>query len=77
MQMGVLNLFKDYMSLRSLGDMPVSHITRRTVNAFFGNRLAEPAIDEEIPLYITTHHIQKAITVIESLKDQASVSGKH
>jgi len=77
MQMGVLNLFKDYMSLRSFGDMPVSHITRRTVNAFFGNRLAEPAIDEEIPLYITTHHIQKALTVIESLKDQASVSGKH
>ncbi len=76
MQMGVFNLFKDYMSLRSLGDMPVSHITRRTVNAFFGNRLAEPAFDEEIPLFITTHHIQKAITLIESLKDQESSSGK-
>jgi len=76
MQKSVLNLFKDYMSLRSLGDMPVSHITRRTVNIFFGNRLAEPAIYEEIPLYITSHHIQKAITVIESLKVQASFSGK-
>ena len=77
MQMSVLNLFKDYMSLRSLGDMPVSRIIRRTVNAFFGDRLAELAIYEEIPLYISTRHIQKAITVIESLKDQTSVSGKH
>jgi len=77
MQMGVLNLFKDYMSLRTLGDMPVSHITRRTVNAFFGNRLTEPAINEEIPLYITAHHIQKAITIIESLKDQTSFSRQH
>lgn len=77
MQMGVLNLFKDYISLRSLSDIPVSHITRRTVNAFFDNRLPEPAINEEIPLYITTQHIQKAITVIENLKNQTSVSRKH
>jgi ADP-heptose:LPS heptosyltransferase len=77
MQMGVLNLFRDYLSLRSHGDLPVSQITRRTVNAFFGNQLPEPAIDEEIPLYITTHHIQKARTVIESTKDQENVSGKH
>lgn len=76
MQMGVLNLFRDYLSLRSHGDIPVSQITRRTVNAFFGNRLPEPAIDEEIPLYITTHHIQKAITLIESMKDTTNVSGK-
>ncbi len=77
MQMGLLNLFKDFISLRSLSDIPVSHITRRTVNAFFDNRLPEPAIDEEIPLYVTTQHIQKAIAVIESLKDQASVSREH
>jgi ADP-heptose:LPS heptosyltransferase len=77
MQMGVLNLFRDYLSLRSHGDIPVSQITRRTVNAFFGNRLPEPSIDEEIPLYITTHHIQKARTVIESMNDQANVSEKH
>jgi hypothetical protein len=77
MQMGVLNMFRDYLSLRSQGDIPVSQITRRTVNAFFGNRLPEPAMDEEIPLYITTRHIEKAITVIESMKARANVSGKY
>lgn len=77
MQMGVLNLFKDYWSLRTLNDMPVSYITRRTINAFFGNRLPEPAIDEEIPLYITAQHIQKAITVIETQDGQTNDSGKH
>jgi ADP-heptose:LPS heptosyltransferase len=76
MEIGVLNLFRDYLSLRSQGNIPVSQITRRAVNAFFGNRLPEPAIDEEIPLYITSHHLQKAIAVIESLKDQTNVSGK-
>jgi len=77
MQKGVLNMFRYYLSLRSQEDIPVSQITRRTVNAFFGNRLPEPAMDEEIPLYITTRHIEKAITVIESMKDQANVSGKY
>jgi ADP-heptose:LPS heptosyltransferase len=76
MEIGVLTLFRDYLSLRSQGEIPVSQITRKAVNAFFGNRLPEPAADEEIPLYITSHHIQKAITVIESLKDQADISGK-
>ena len=76
MELGVLNLFREYLSLRSQGDIPVSQMTRRAVNVFFGNRLPEPAVDEEIPLYITTHHIQYAITLIESMKDQANTSGK-
>jgi ADP-heptose:LPS heptosyltransferase len=76
MDIGVLNLFRDYLTLRSQGDIPISQITRRAVNAFFGNRFPEPDVDEEIPLYITSHHIQKAITVIESMKGQANVSGK-
>jgi ADP-heptose:LPS heptosyltransferase len=77
MQMGALNLFRDYLLLRSRGDMPISQITRRTINTFFGNRLPDAAIDEEIPLYISTYQIQKARTVIESLKDQANISEKH
>ena len=76
MEIGVITLFRDYLSLRSQGDIPVSQITRKAVNAFFGNRLPEPAVDEEIPLYITSRHIQKAITVIESIEDQANISGK-
>jgi len=76
MDIGLLNLFRDYLTLRSQGDIPISQITRKAVNAFFGNRLPEPAVDEEIPLYITSYHIQKAITVIESLKGRANVSGK-
>jgi ADP-heptose:LPS heptosyltransferase len=76
MEIGVRNLFRNYLSLRFQNDIHVSQITRRAVNTFFGNRLPEPAVDEEIPLYITSHHIQKAITVIESMKDQANVKGK-
>jgi ADP-heptose:LPS heptosyltransferase len=76
MDISVITLFKDYLSLRSQGDIPVSQITRRAVNAFFGNRLPEPVVDEEIPLYITSHHIQKAISVIGSMKDQTNGTGK-
>ncbi len=76
MELGVLNLFRDYLSLRSQGDIPVSQITRKAINAFFGNRLPEPAIDEEIPLYIATQHIQKALTIIERMKAQMNVSEK-
>jgi ADP-heptose:LPS heptosyltransferase len=76
MEIGVRNLFRNYLSLRFQGDIHVSQITRRAVNAFFGNRLPEPAVDDEIPLYITSHHIQKAIKVIESMKDQANIKGK-
>jgi ADP-heptose:LPS heptosyltransferase len=76
MEIGVLTLFRGYLSLRSQSYLPVSQITRKAVNTFFGNRLPKPAVDEEIPLYITSHHIQKAITVIANMKDQANISGK-
>jgi len=77
MQMNLLKLFRDFLSLRSHMNRPISQITRQIVNAYFGNRLPEPTFDEEIPLYITTHHIQKARAVIEGIKEQAHVSGNH
>lgn len=77
MHMSLLKLFRDFLSLRSHTDRPVSQITRQIVNAYFGNRLPEPAIDAEIPLYVTTHHIQKARAVIEGIKEQANVSGNY
>ena len=77
MQMGAFDLFKDYMLLRSNGDIPISLITRRTINDFFGNRLPESPIDEEIPLYISSYHIQKARNIIDALNNQMHISDRH
>jgi len=77
MHMNLLKLFRDFLSLRSYAERPISQITRQIVNAYFGNRLPEPAIDDEIPLYLTSHHIQKARAEIEGIKEQANISGNY
>src|SRR5215472_5107109 len=77
MRISFLQLFRDFLLLRTLADVPISKITRQIVNSYFGNALPVPAAGEKIPLYVTSQHVQKAQTVIEGIKEQSSVPGKN
>ncbi|HJT56892.1 MAG TPA: hypothetical protein VJ761_10375 [Ktedonobacteraceae bacterium] len=66
-------LLQDFLQLRSDADVPIGKITRQAINAYFDNKLPEPAIDEEIPIYVHPQYIQKAFTTLESIKEQSAI----
>ncbi len=68
-------LLRIFFSLRQQTDIPISNITRQIVNAYFGNKVATPAIDEEIPLYISSQHLQQARNTIAEIQEQSGIGG--
>lgn len=73
MKVDLRELFQDFLRLRSGTDTPIGKITRQAINAYFGNKLPEPAIDEEIPIYVHPQYMQKALLTLESIKEQSSI----
>lgn len=69
----LFKIVKEMLSLRSHADMPISTIARQMVNKYFGDTLPVPTIDEAIPLYMSSEHVQQAKTVVEHMKAQSSV----
>lgn len=68
-----LKVLQDFIALRRHAEIPYSQIVRRIINAHFGNILPEPTIGEEIPLYIGSQDIQKAIIEVQSIKECSGV----
>jgi len=71
-----LKLLKDFLALRHHAEVPYSKIVRQIINAHFGNILPEPTLGEEIPLYIGSQDIQKAIIEVQSIKERSSLPAK-
>ncbi|HZU68317.1 MAG TPA: hypothetical protein VFA09_13665 [Ktedonobacteraceae bacterium] len=69
-------LFQAFLLLRTGADIPIGKITRQAINAYFGNTLPEPGIDEAIPLYVHPRHLRKAVATIEGIKEQSGISGE-
>jgi hypothetical protein len=74
MRISIFGLLKIFFSLRHQADIPISNITQQIVNAHFGNKVAA-AIDEEIPLYISSQHLQQARGTIAGLQEQSGIGG--
>ena len=73
MKAGFRELFQDFLLLRSGKDAPIGKITRQAINAYLGNTLPEPAIDEEIPMYVHPHYMQKAFLTLERIKELSGI----
>ncbi len=69
-------LFQTFLLLRSGSDVPIGKITRQAINAYFGNTLPEPSIDETIPLYVHSRYLHKAIATLGSIKEQSNMPGE-
>ena len=70
----LFNLGKDLLALRNQIDMPLSKMTRRMVNSYFGRNTLSTAITDEIPLYICSEQVQKAMAIVRNMKEASQVS---
>jgi len=70
---GAFQIVRDFWALRKHVDRPISKTTRQLVNAYFQNKLPEPEIDEEIPLYLSAEHVQEAMAAVARIKEIAPV----
>jgi ADP-heptose:LPS heptosyltransferase len=73
MNISLLKFLQDFLSLRSSADVPIGKITRQAINAYFGNQLPEPAINEAIPMYVHAQYLQKATRTFESLREMSGI----
>lgn len=74
MQPDFVKLSRDFLSLRRGVDSPhVSQLVRQTVNRYFGDNLPPPVGEEDIPLYFHSTYVQKALTVMAAIKEQACI----
>ena len=70
----VFRLAREFLTRRSSPLIHISELVRNIVNQHFGMALASsPLAYEDIPLYITSTHLQKARLEMESLKMMSSV----
>ncbi|HLH62969.1 MAG TPA: hypothetical protein VKV20_14905 [Ktedonobacteraceae bacterium] len=72
-KVSLLEVLQAFLLLRTGADLPIGKITRQAINAYFGNKLPEPGIDEAIPLYVHPGHLQKAVDIIESIKELSRI----
>src|SRR5260370_33091849 len=73
-RMMYLNLFElrgNLLMRRALSDLHVYKMVRHIVNRYFLKDLPPSALSDDIPLYLDTRHIQRAVAVVERLKKQA------
>jgi hypothetical protein len=69
----VFQLAKNLLLQRSPSDMPVRKFIRQTVNKYFSKDVPVSELHDDVVLFIDTQHIQTAMTVIESMKQQSRV----
>lgn len=69
----VVELGKIFFALRAQVDMPMSKIARQIINRSFGKSIPTSTITEEVPLYISSEQVQKAIAVVAQMKSRAGV----
>lgn len=73
----LFQLGRDLLAHNVPSDVPVYKLVRRIVNRYFHNDAPLHRLSEEIPLYLSTRHIQQAITTVEHLKKESSVQQAH
>jgi hypothetical protein len=57
----------------SPSDMPMRKFIRQMVNKYFCKDIQASELHEDVLLYLDTQHIQKAITVVEEMKQKSTV----
>jgi len=74
------NLFglgRDLLMRRAPSDLPVYKMVRQIVNRYFRKDMPPSALSDDIPLYLDTRHIQRAVAVVERLKKQSPPGPEH
>ncbi len=56
---------------RAPSNLPVYKMVRHIVNRYFRKDMPPSALSADIPLYLGTRHIQRAVAVVERLKKQS------
>jgi ADP-heptose:LPS heptosyltransferase len=69
----VFKLAKNLLLHGAPSDMPMRKFIRQMVNKYFCKDIPASELHDDVLLYIDTQHIQKAIMVIERMKQQSSV----
>ena len=64
----LFKLWRDLLIRQTPSDLPVYKMVRQIVNRYFRKDMPPSALSDDIPLYLDTRHIQRAVTVIERLK---------
>ena len=64
-------LARAFIALRKLEDAPISQIARKMVNDYFAS---QDALNQEIPLYLSARHIQRALSILSRLKEYAAAA---
>ena len=72
----LLKLGNNYLALHKQELKPLTRVIREMVNRSFANKLPESTIADEVLLYIGSEQIQKARTVVATMKERSSVSGE-
>jgi ADP-heptose:LPS heptosyltransferase len=73
----VFKLAKNLLLKGSPSDIPMRKFIRQMVNKYFGKDIPASQIHNDVLLYMDTQHIQKAITVIERMKQQSNVDSEN
>jgi ADP-heptose:LPS heptosyltransferase len=72
----VFKLAKNLLQKGAPSDIPMRKYIRQMVNKYFDKDIPVSELHDEVLLYLDTQHIQKAVTVMERLKQQSSVDPK-
>jgi len=73
----VFKLAKNLLLKGSPSDIPMRKFIRQMVNKYFGKDIPASELQNDVLLYMDTQHIQKAITVIERMKQQSGVDSEN
>jgi len=69
----VLKLTKNLLLRGMPSDVSMRKFIRQMVNKYFGNEIPISALSDEVVLYMDVKHIQKAVMVVEEMKEESSV----
>jgi hypothetical protein len=73
----VFKLAKNLLLQRAPSNIPMRKFIRQIVNQHFCKDIPTSELHDEVLLYLDTQHIQKAVTVIERMKQQSSAEPKN
>jgi Glycosyltransferase family 9 (heptosyltransferase) len=69
----VLKLTKNLLLRGKPSDVSMRKFIRQMVNKYFGNDVPISALSDEVVLYMDVKHIQKAVMVVDQMKEESSV----
>jgi ADP-heptose:LPS heptosyltransferase len=69
----VLKLTKNLLLRGTPSDVSMRKFIRQMVNKYFGNDIPISALSDEVVLFMDVKHIQKAVMVVEQMKEESSV----